>query len=73
MSDRKYYSASTPKCCKYCKHGTSFNGGEYVFCKKKGRKEPNDKCLSYSYDILKRTPRRQMAVAEYKKEDMSID
>lgn len=73
MSDRKFYSKDIIKICKLCKHSTAINGGEYFFCNKKGRKDANDICHAFSYDILKRTPLRQKPIAEYDKDLMKID
>lgn len=44
--------------CKNCKYGRLSPDGENVLCVKKGVVEPDGKCRRYSYDPLKRVPRK---------------
>ena len=44
--------------CRNCKHGRLSPDGETVLCVKKGLVEPDGKCRRYSYDPLKRVPRK---------------
>lgn len=46
------------KCCAYCEKSTVLAGDEYVLCSKKGVVSLTHKCHRFSYDPLKRIPKR---------------
>lgn len=45
------------RCCAYCAHAGSA-GKERMICVKRGIVSPQDQCRAFSYDPLKRMPRR---------------
>ena len=61
--------------CRNCKHGRLSPEGDTVLCVKKGIVDPDGSCRRYSYDPLKRVPRKMPAVREANPEDfdLSID
>lgn len=52
-----------PPACEYCKKGRLSPDEKSVLCVKKGIVAPEGKCLSYSYDPLKRRPKKPLTVA----------
>lgn len=59
--------------CAYCKHSTQINE-EQIHCPKKGLRDPEDKCLLFSYDPTKRVPTKAKAVdfSKYEEYDYSL-
>lgn len=59
--------------CAYCSHATALNE-EQIHCSKKGVKNPEDKCIFFSYDPTKRIPNKAKAVdfAKYEEYDYSL-
>lgn len=53
LNKKKY-----PPSCSYCRHGKLAPDGEAVLCIKKGIVPADEKCHSYSYDPLKRVPKK---------------
>lgn len=51
-----------PPACEYCKHGRLSPDEESVLCIKKGIVETDGKCRKYSYDPLKRRPKKPLIV-----------
>ena len=46
------------KCCAYCERATLLAGDDYVLCEKKGVVSPTHLCRRFSYDPMKRIPKR---------------
>ncbi len=59
--------------CRNCKHGRLSPEGDTVLCMKKGIVDPDDTCRRYSYDPLKRVPRKMPAVREANPEDFDLN
>ena len=61
------------KACAYCAHGVLTDGG-YIACPKKGKREPDSKCISFKYDPLKRVPKKAKAqdFSKYDEYDYSL-
>lgn len=59
--------------CAYCAHSTPLNE-EQIHCPKKGVREPDDRCIFFSYDPTKRIPAKAKAVdfAKYEEYDYSL-
>lgn len=58
--------------CSYCEYGKLSPDGESVLCIKKGVMEKDSYCKKFSYDVLKRQPRRPMSLGEFSEEDFSL-
>lgn len=58
--------------CRNCKHGRLSPEGDTVLCIKKGIVDPDGSCRRYSYDPLKRVPRKMPAVREANPEDFDL-
>lgn len=58
--------------CSYCKYGKAAPDGETVLCKKKGVVEKDFACKKFSYDVLKRQPKRPKPLEQFKAEDFSL-
>ena len=54
---RKIIGNVEPK-CEYCKNGTPSSDGKKVLCAKVGLLEPDFSCKKFSYDPLKRVPKK---------------
>lgn len=61
------------KMCALCAHVTAIDE-ETVQCSKKGKKNWDDKCLSFRYDPCKRVPKKAKAldVSKYEEYDYSL-
>ena len=53
-----------PAVCENCVHGRLSPDGESVLCIKKGIVAPDGKCIKYSYDPLKRKPKKPLLVEQ---------
>ncbi len=58
--------------CSYCAHGRISPDGESVLCIKKGVMEKDGFCKKFSYDILKRRPKRPNPLNEFSEDDFSL-
>ena len=47
------------RCCAFCEKGTRVPSGELVICPKKGLVDGRYICGAFSYDPLKREPKRK--------------
>jgi hypothetical protein len=59
--------------CRNCRHGRLSPEGDTVLCVKKGIVDPDGSCRRYSYDPLKRVPRKMPAVREANPEDFDLN
>lgn len=61
--------------CRNCKNGRLSPDGETVLCVKKGVVGPDGKCRRYSYDPLKRVPRKApvLMTADPDEFDLNVD
>ena len=59
--------------CGYCAYGTKLDNCQYL-CSKKGAVSPKEKCMSFRYDPIKRTPVKAKALdfSKYDQEDYSL-
>ncbi len=53
-----------PAACEYCKHGRLSPDEQTVLCIKKGLVAPDGKCRKYSYDPLKRRPKKPLIIQQ---------
>lgn len=58
--------------CSYCEHGKTAPDGESVLCKKRGVVEKDFSCKKFSYDVLKRHPKRPLPLEEFSADDFSL-
>lgn len=58
LTDKKKYAAV----CENCLHGRLSPDGETVLCIKKGIVQPDGTCRRYSYDPLKRQPKKPLLI-----------
>ena len=72
MSDNKNFSKKIRPACAYCENGREINGGEKIFCLKKGLMSPTDSCHKYDYNPLKRCPKVQDFGRDYKADDFKL-
>lgn len=56
--------------CEYCALVT-LTKNQYI-CSKKGNVDKSNKCFRYKYDPLKRVPKVQPKIPEYKSDDFKI-
>lgn len=50
------------KCCAYCEKATTLSGDDYVLCSKKGVVLQTHSCRRFTYDPLKKIPKRSPAL-----------
>lgn len=60
-----------PKCA-YCAFGTLTADEKTVLCPKKGILDPDFSCKKFSYDPLKRTPRRPKKLQTFSAQDFEL-
>lgn len=65
----KLFDNHTPR-CEYCQHVRWQNGS--LLCVRR-RTEATKPCSSFMYDPLKRIPRQEARLPEYRPEDFMID
>ncbi len=58
--------------CSYCAHGKLSPDGATVLCKKKGVVEKDFACRKFTYDVLKRQPKRPIELEKYNPEDFKL-
>ena len=58
--------------CRNCKHGRLSPEGDTVLCVKKGIVDPDGSCRRYSYDPLKRIPKKPLLVERANPSDFEI-
>ena len=69
---RKLYGNNIPPACEYCRVGTLSDDETTILCRKKGIVALSFKCWRFKYDPLKRKPKRERFLEEYKSEDFSL-
>lgn len=75
MKNKLLEKKKYPAACEYCKNGRLSPDEQTVLCVKKGLVAPDGKCMRYSYDPLKRRPKKPLMVqkADPSEFDLSID
>ncbi len=58
--------------CGICFFGTVLPDGSGILCSKSGIRMPDSSCKKFSYDPLKRVPRREPELQEFSPEDFSL-
>lgn len=58
--------------CEYCKHGKLGADNKTILCLKKGVQGKDDLCKKFSYDPLKRVPKKMPNLGTYSKEDFEL-
>lgn len=58
--------------CRNCRYGRLSPEGDSVLCVKKGIVDADGKCRRYSYDPLKRVPRKKPSVSTANPEDFIL-
>lgn len=66
------FNKKLDKHCEYCVFGTKLNFDDQIICKKRGVTDKSDKCRSYKYDPLKRTPVQINIDKNYTKDDFKL-
>ena len=61
------------KMCAYCKYCSNIDEA-FLLCVKRGIVSPNNSCLKFSYDPLKRIPPKKLAVerAKFNEDDFNL-
>lgn len=72
MKNKLFNKNEISPSCSYCEYGKLSPDGESVLCIKKGVMEKNDFCKKFSYDILKRQPKRPQALSKFSEDDFSL-
>ncbi len=62
MKRKLFEKKKYPAVCESCLHGRLSPDEKTVLCVKKGIVEPDGKCRSYSYDPLKRKPKKPLII-----------
>ena len=73
MKKRLLEKKKYPAVCETCLHGRLSPDEESVLCVKKGIVEPDGKCRRYSYDPLKRRPKKPLLVERADPSDFDLN
>ena len=65
FSRRKFFGNQIEPACEYCANGTKSKDGESILCERQGVVAPYYSCRKFSYDPLKRVPKRTPKLPEY--------
>ena len=68
----KKYDTDLPTACRFCERASLLEDGETVLCSKNGIMPAEYACKKYSYDPLKRVPRRLPALPTLSDEDFLL-
>ncbi len=71
MKKSLYSSDISPK-CEYCTYGTLSPTGQEILCKKRGIMQLDSFCKKFSYDPLKRKPKKIKVSSDYSVEDFML-
>lgn len=69
---KKESELDLPTACRFCEKACVLEGDETVLCTKNGIMPAEYSCKKYSYDPLKRVPRRLPALPSLSDEDMLL-
>ena len=68
------FNKDQEKCCSVCEKARPIVNSHAIICRKKGIVDCDYVCGHFKYDPLKRVPaRKKNIIADFKKEDFSID
>lgn len=70
--NKKLLDKKIEKRCDICKFGSLSDDKSSVLCIKKGILERDDSCRKFSYDPLKREPKRNPKLQEFTQEDFDL-
>ena len=66
------FSSDITVSCALCEYANHLQDVNFVLCSKKGVVSADFSCKKFSYDPLKRQPKRIRVLAEYSSDDFSI-
>ncbi len=72
MFRAKLFGSRIQPACEYCKHGEPSSDGQMILCRNKGIVAPYFTCRKFSYDPLKRVPKRVHQLPQFSPEDFSL-
>ena len=72
MNKKLLNKSSITPACEYCVYGTMSVDNKTVLCAKKGVMRYNSSCKKFSYDPLKRQPKRPMDLPEFDASDFEL-
>lgn len=68
----KLFGKSIDPCCYYCKLGKKTSDQQMILCARCGVVSPSYSCKHFQYAPLKRTPKKNLILPTYKKEDFLL-
>ena len=68
----RLFNRNIAPACKYCVYGKDCVGIEKTLCEKKGVVEPENRCVAFKYNPLRRKPQRIVSKEEFKQSDFSL-
>ena len=73
LRKKPMFGANIQPACTYCEFVQKAADPRMILCAKKGVVSPYYHCKKFSYDPLRRVPRRQPKLPEFSAEDFSLD
>jgi hypothetical protein len=68
----KLFARGAYRACRNCAHGRLLNDGGHVVCVHRGVVDADSSCRRYSYDPLKRVPRRPPKLPKLSDDDFRL-
>lgn len=72
MFGKKLFGGHISPACEYCRYGEPSADNQMILCPKKGIVAPYFACRRFSYDPLKRVPKRRKQLPSYSPEDFAL-
>lgn len=68
----KLFGNNIAPACEYCEFGSKRSDKAMILCDKKGIVSPYYSCNKYSYNPVKRNPKRRPDLPDFSKEDFTL-
>ncbi len=67
-----FFSRDMPAACEYCEHGKVGSDPKMILCSKVGIVSPHYSCKKFTYNPLKRKPKRIQKLPTFSSSDFSL-
>lgn len=72
LFSKPLFGATIPPACEYCEYGRPSRDGRQYYCPKRGIMPPSGHCRAYSYDPLRRVPKRRPPMPQFSPDDFKL-
>ena len=71
-NSKKLFGSNISPACEYCEYGNKSSDNAMILCSKKGVVSPFYSCNKFTYNPVKRIPKRRPVLPEYTQDDFSL-